>query len=80
MPPLLMHSARFLLRRYLIHLYMIYLVVAAIIFVYFFPSYLAFAFRHADWKGVFFVNLAIGWTIIGWFACLVWVFDWDKTN
>lgn len=56
-----------------------YLVVAAATFVYFFPTYLAIVRRHVDWKAVFFTNLAIGWTIIGWFILLVWSFD-NKKN
>lgn len=54
--------------------------IAGILYVYFFPSYLAWALRHVDWKGIMFTNLAIGWTILGWFILLVWVFDTTKKN
>jgi hypothetical protein len=48
-----------------------------ILYVYFFPSILAYIWGH-NYKGaLWYVNLAIGWTVIGWFACLVWAFDLD---
>lgn len=55
-----------------------YIVIAAALFVYFFPSILAVILRHANPGGIFYVNLAIGWTIIGWFVLFVWVFDREK--
>ena len=46
--------------------------IAAFAFVYFFPTYLAFALGHVDAKGVFFNNVCFGWTIVGWFIALIW--------
>lgn len=57
---------------------LLYLLIAG--YVYFFPSILAVIVRHANPAGVFFVNLAIAWTFIGWFLVLAWVFDRQKTG
>ncbi len=46
-----------------------------ILFVYFFPTYIAFALGHVDARGVFFINLMLGWTIFGWFFALIWALD-----
>jgi hypothetical protein len=53
--------------------------LAAVTFVYLFPTYLALVRKHVDWQGVLFVNILIGWTIVGWFILLVWALDTDKT-
>lgn len=50
-------------------------VVLAIVVVpplYFLPAVLAASKRHAHAAALFFVDLALGWTGIGWLACLVW--------
>lgn len=54
-------------------------ILSAAIFVYLFPTYLALVRKHIDWKGVLFVNILIGWTVLGWFILLVWALDTDKT-
>jgi hypothetical protein len=56
----------------------VFIWMAGIVFVYFFPTYLAIVLNHVDWKGVFFTNLLIGWTILGWFLLIVWAFDTEK--
>ncbi|MBI5456124.1 superinfection immunity protein [Candidatus Kaiserbacteria bacterium] len=58
----------------------LYIYLALALFVYFFPTYLAFVRGHVDWKGVFFTNLAIAWTIVGWFVLFIWAFDVEKRN
>jgi hypothetical protein len=40
--------------------------------VYFFPSFIAFLQRHPQYSAIFFLNLFLGWTFIGWVAALVW--------
>lgn len=55
--------------------FMVYLYVAMATYVYFFPGILALIRRHPNAGGVIFTNLAIAWTIIGWFVLYVWVFD-----
>lgn len=54
--------------------------IAGGLFVYFFPTYVAFVLHHNDWKGVFFVNLLLGWTILLWFVALVWSIDPGAKN
>ena len=53
------------------------LYLVPILYVYFFPAILAAIIRHNYAGAVFYTNLAIGWTFIGWFAVLVWAFDRD---
>lgn len=57
---------------------MFYVYLLAILYVYFFPTILAFILRHINPWAVMYVNLSIGWTVIGWFAVLVWAFDRHK--
>ncbi len=40
--------------------------------VYFLPAVLAASKTHAHGLELFLVNLLLGWTLVGWFACLVW--------
>lgn len=49
--------------------------VLAAAYVYFFPTFLAILRKHDDPKGVLFVNLAIAWSVIGWFLVLIWALD-----
>jgi hypothetical protein len=44
----------------------------AVAVVYFVPSMLARARRHGRMAGIFWLNLALGWTLIGWMLTLVW--------
>lgn len=52
--------------------------LAAVTFVYLFPTYLALVRKHVDWKGVLFANILIGWTVIGWFILFVWALDTNR--
>jgi hypothetical protein len=54
---------------------MVFSVVLAAVYVYLFPSLLAVILRHPDPYGVVFVNLAMAWSIIGWFLVLIWALD-----
>lgn len=40
--------------------------------IYFLPTFVATGIRHHNRIGVFFLNLLLGWTVIGWLAALVW--------
>jgi len=47
----------------------------AILYVYFFPTYLAAVTGHKDVGAIAFTNLLIGWTVGGWFGTIVWALD-----
>lgn len=49
-----------------------------IIEIYFLPSSIANKKKRKDRFWVFWVNLFIGWTILGWIGCLVWVGQDDE--
>ncbi len=42
--------------------------------IYFLPFVIANARHHPQQGSIFFLNLIVGWTVIGWFAVLVWAF------
>ena len=44
------------------------------IFIYFIPVVIAGFRNHQNQNSIFFLNLLLGWTFIGWVACLVWSF------
>ena len=54
--------------------------IAAAIFVYFFPSYLAIVMRHRDWKGVLGLNILWGWTVVMWFILVFWSLNPDAKS
>jgi len=50
-------------------------IVLAVVIVpplYFLPAVLAASKKHPHGLELFLVNLLLGWTLVGWFACLVW--------
>ena len=50
-------------------------IVLAVVIVpplYFLPAVLAASKKHPRGLELFLVNLLLGWTLVGWFACLVW--------
>lgn len=48
--------------------------------LYFLPTILAVVFHHhPDPLGIFLVNFFFGWTIIGWWAALIWAIASDKS-
>jgi hypothetical protein len=49
------------------------LVISAAL-VYFIPTIVAYLRRHKKTVAIFFVNLCLGWTAIGWIWALVWAF------
>ncbi len=51
-----------------------WLVLAIVVIppVYFLPAVLAASKNHPQAAAIFFVNLVLGWTIVGWVVALVW--------
>ncbi len=51
-----------------------WIVLAVVILppLYFLPAVLAASKTHPQGLALFLVNLLLGWTLVGWFACLVW--------
>lgn len=48
-------------------------VIALVVgFIYFLPSLMGSSRRVTNREALFFVNLLIGWTILGWCVCLLW--------
>lgn len=41
------------------------------------PWCIAFARHHHKQVPIFLINLLLGWTLIGWFATLIWAFSSD---
>lgn len=50
-------------------------IFAAVSYVYFFPAILARILKHADAGAILFTNLALAWSIMGWFLVLIWALD-----
>jgi hypothetical protein len=58
--------------------------VAAIllVLVYFLPTFLATARGHQSWLWLSWLNLPLGWTLLGWIGALIWSFTtprWETT-
>ena len=45
--------------------------LVGLLFLYLFPWILAVGLRHRNAGPIFFINLLLGWTFIGWVAALV---------
>jgi predicted PurR-regulated permease PerM len=56
---------------YILHMGMFLFLVAAIL-GYLFPSIVARLRRHQNTNPILIVNLLLGWTVLGWIACLAW--------
>jgi len=48
------------------------LIVVAASIVYFIPYFIASIRNHNNHAHILVVNLTLGWTILGWFAALIW--------
>ncbi len=47
--------------------------ILAVLFIpYFIPSIVAFARRHHNAVPILFLNIFLGWTLIGWVGALIW--------
>jgi hypothetical protein len=47
--------------------------------VYFVPTIIAGSRKHRNSAGIFFLNLFLGWTLIGWVGALIWSV-WKKRD
>jgi Superinfection immunity protein len=57
--------------------------IALIALVYFVPTFIAFSrgrYRHGRPGRVFLINLLTGWTVIGWFAALLYCAMGEKLS
>ena len=52
----------------------IFLLVTFCTIIYFLPSIFASARKHHNSTALMLANLFLGWTFIGWVACLIWAF------
>jgi hypothetical protein len=43
-----------------------------IAFIYFLPTAAAISARNRSFRSIFILNLFFGWTLVGWFAAMVW--------
>jgi len=60
------------------HLFAFFLPIFGSCFLlYFLPSILAVARNKRDTTAIFFLNLLLGWTAIGWVIALVWALKAD---
>jgi len=46
--------------------------IGVAVLVYFVPGWIALGRRHPRVGGICALNVALGWTLIGWFIALVW--------
>jgi hypothetical protein len=53
------------------------LTVVAIIYFYFLPTITAGEKFKKDTKAIFFLNLVLGWTVLGWIVAMVWAITND---
>ena len=49
-----------------------------LLFPYFLPTIIAVLRRKTSAVGVFFLNLFLGWTFIGWVGALIWALSADR--
>lgn len=47
-------------------------IVVGAIALYLFPTYIAMQRHHHQSLAIFFLNLLLGWSLIGWVAALIW--------
>jgi hypothetical protein len=40
--------------------------------LYLVPTWCALLRRHRQWEGIALLNVAFGWTIVGWLAAMIW--------
>lgn len=48
------------------------IVVIFAVLIYFLPALIALSRHHGNATAIFFLNLFLGWTLLGWVAALVW--------
>lgn len=52
-----------------------YLVMILVVTLYAVPSFVAFFRQHSKKQVILVTNIFVGWTLIGWIACMVWSFS-----
>jgi hypothetical protein len=52
-------------------------IVVAIIYFYFLPTITAGEKGKENTKAIFFLNLVLGWTVLGWIVAMVWAITND---
>lgn len=40
--------------------------------IYFLPAFIAFLGNHKNKLAIFFLNILLGWTVLGWVVSIVW--------
>lgn len=48
------------------------IVLVIMVATYFLPTIVAATRKHKNTLGIFFLNLFLGWTLIGWVGALIW--------
>lgn len=48
------------------------------IYIYLLPTTLAYKKWHRNKNAIYITNVFLGWTMIGWIACLIWVLYEEK--
>jgi hypothetical protein len=43
-----------------------------LLLLYFVPSVIGFSRKHQNAAAILMLNIFLGWTVLGWIACLVW--------
>jgi uncharacterized membrane protein YhaH (DUF805 family) len=56
------------------------LFLAVAVFVYFIPNWIACFRRHHNANAIFFTNLLLGWTALGWIFAFIWSLTSVKQN
>ena len=46
--------------------------IIVIMAVYFIPTFIAKGRRHKDGRAIFWLNLLLGWTLLGWIGAFIW--------
>lgn len=57
----------------------IYILIFILIFIYFIPTFIAFSRKHDSKGWLLFLNIFLGWTVIGWIYSLFWA-SFGKTK
>lgn len=50
------------------------LLLCGAIAFYFTPALFAYRFKHHNADAILILNFALGWTVLGWIAALIWAF------
>jgi hypothetical protein len=49
-----------------------FVILAALLFFYLLPTFVAWRRGHHQAPAIFVLNLAFGWTVIGWIGAMIW--------